>query len=80
MKTNNLILLLFSTLIISCTSNNYTMEDFAKVEKTDGIHYYIYSAINSSMEQAQKDNFKLFTVNVYTDDCVVVKELHKTIG
>ncbi|MDO8952792.1 MAG: hypothetical protein Q7U86_09220, partial [Draconibacterium sp.] len=62
MKTKNLILLLISALIISCTSNNYTMEDFPKVEKTDA-HYHIYSSQNNSMEQAQKDNFKLLAIN-----------------
>jgi hypothetical protein len=78
MKTNFLILFLFSVGIISCNkkSNFYTMEDFAKVEKTDA-HYHIYSAQNNSMEQAQTDNFNLLTVNVYSGDCAMVKELQK---
>jgi hypothetical protein len=52
------------------------MDDFAKVEKTDA-HYHIYSAVNNSMEQAQTDNFNLLTVNVYSGDCAMVKELQK---
>ena len=76
MNTKNLILPLFASLIISCTSNNYTMEDFAKVNKTDA-HYHIYSAKNNSMEQAQKDNFKLLAINTFSDNCERVHEVQK---
>jgi hypothetical protein len=76
MKTKNLILPLFASIIISCSSNYYSMEDFPKVEKTDA-HYHIYSAQNNSMEQAQNDNFKLLTVNVYSGDCARVIDSQK---
>jgi predicted TIM-barrel fold metal-dependent hydrolase len=52
------------------------MEDFTNVEKIDA-HYHIYSAQNNSMEQAQKDNFKLITVNVYSGNCVRVLDMQK---
>ena len=67
MNTKNLILPLFASLIISCTSNNYKIEDFPKVEKTDA-HYHIYSSENNSFEQAQKDNFKLLAINTFSDN------------
>ena len=76
MKTKNLILLFLSALILSCTSNYYTMEDFAKVEKTDA-HYHIYSAQNNSIEQAQKDNFKLLAINTFSDNCERVAEVQQ---
>ncbi|HSM47832.1 MAG TPA: amidohydrolase family protein [Draconibacterium sp.] len=76
MKTKNLIPLFFAALILSCTSNYYTMEDFAKVEKTDA-HYHIYSVQNNSIEQAQKDNFKLLAINTFSEDCERVTDVQK---
>ncbi|HSO86119.1 MAG TPA: amidohydrolase family protein [Draconibacterium sp.] len=76
MNASNLILLLFSVLLISCTSNNYTMEDFTKIKKTDA-HYHIYSSDNNSMEQAQKDNFRLLAINTFSDNCERVADVQK---
>jgi hypothetical protein len=76
MKTKNLIPLFFAALILSCTSNHYTMEDFAKVKKTDA-HYHIYSVQNNSIEQAQKDNFKLLAINTFSEDCERVTDVQK---
>jgi predicted TIM-barrel fold metal-dependent hydrolase len=76
MKTKNLIPLFFAALILSCTSNYYTMEDFAKVEKTDA-HYHIYSVQNNSIEQAKKDNFKLLAINTFSEDCERVTDVQK---
>lgn len=76
MKTKNLILLFFVSLLISCSSNYYSMEDFPKVEKIDA-HYHIYSAVNNSMEQAQKDNFKILAINTFSEDCERVADVHK---
>jgi predicted TIM-barrel fold metal-dependent hydrolase len=67
MKAKNLILILFSSIFVSCT-NFYSIEDFAKVKKTDA-HYHIYSAENNSIEQAKKDNFKLIAINTFSDKC-----------
>ncbi len=55
----------------SCSNNHYTMGDFSHVEKIDA-HFHIYTTQNSSLEQAEKDNFKLLTVNVYSGDCPLV--------
>lgn len=74
MKTKNLILSLFIPLMISCSNNFYSMEDFPKVEKTDA-HYHIYSAENNSMEQAKKDNFKLLAINTFSDNCERVADV-----
>lgn len=76
MKTKILISILFPMTFISCSNNFYTMEDFPKVEKIDA-HYHIYSAENNSMEQAQKDNFKLLAINVFTDGCEQVAEVQE---
>lgn len=47
---------------VSCQNKNYySVDDFSKVEKIDS-HYHIYTENNSSVEQAQKDNFKLLIV------------------
>ena len=76
MKTKNLILPLFFALAISCTNNYYAMEDFQKVEKIDA-HYHIYSDENNTMEQAQKDNFKILAINTYSDKCERVYDIQK---
>lgn len=52
------------------------MEDFPLVEKIDA-HYHIYTAENNSVEQAQKDNFKLFAINTYSGGCERVVEDHQ---
>ena len=67
MKTNILLISLFAILFASC-SNYYSIEDFPSVEKTDA-HFHIYTAEGVSLEQAKKDNFKLFSVNVYHGNC-----------
>ena len=73
MKINKLLLFFFVILFASC-NNFYSVEDFPSVEKTDA-HFHIYSAEGVSLEQAKKDNFKLFSVNVYHGNCedVIVK-------
>ncbi len=75
MKTKNLILSVLPILFVSC-SNYYSMDDFPKVEKIDA-HYHIYSAQNNSMEQAQKDNFKLLAINTFSDNCERVADVQK---
>lgn len=76
MKTIFLFAVLFSLFFISCESKFYSMEDFPKVEKTDA-HYHIYTSQNSSLEQAQKDNFKLFAINTFSGGCERVAESHQ---
>ncbi len=72
MKTNILLISIFAFLFTSC-SNYYSMEDFSTVEKIDA-HYHIYTSESISLEQAEKDNFKLFSVNVYSGDCEKIIE------
>ncbi len=54
-------------LLISC-NNNYTLNDFTKVKKTDA-HFHIYTAKSTALEQAKTDNFRLMSVNVYNGNC-----------
>ena len=67
-------ILLFYVFLISCESY-YSMDDFASVEKIDA-HYHIYSEENSSLEQAQKDNFKLLSINTFSGGCDRVVDAH----
>ena len=76
MRTKNLIFPLFTLFVMSCSSDYYSKDDFPKVEKTDA-HYHIYSAENNSMEQAQKDNFKILAINTYSDKCERVYDIQK---
>ena len=65
----------YYSVLISCSNNFYSMDDFPNVEKIDA-HYHIYSAENNSMEQAKKDNFKLLAINTYLRHCERVAEVH----
>jgi predicted TIM-barrel fold metal-dependent hydrolase len=78
MKTNNLILLLFVLVLCSC-NNYYSIEDFASVEKIDA-HYHIYSPKSISMEQAEKDNFKLLSINTNSGTCERVVIAHNWLN
>ena len=76
MKTINILLFVVALFNFSCTNKQfYTMDDFAKVLKTDA-HYHVYSAENSSVEQAQKDNFKLLAINTFSEVCEQVQSVH----
>ena len=74
MKAKNLIFPLFIFFVISCSSDYYSKDDFLKVGKIDA-HYHIYSAENNSIEQAQKDNFKLLAINTFSDNCERVTQI-----
>lgn len=76
MKDKNLILVLFTFFVVSCSSDYYSKDDFLKVGKTDA-HYHIYSTENNSIEQAQKDNFKLLAINTFSDNCERVTDVQK---
>jgi hypothetical protein len=52
------------------------MEDFPEVEKIDA-HYHIYNSESISMEQAQKDNFRLLSINTHSGSCERVVEAHQ---
>ncbi len=76
MKTNLFFLILISITVFACQNNDYySMDDFPKVEKIDA-HYHIYTDTQHSMEQAQKDNFKFFAINTYSDGCERVADAH----
>lgn len=72
----NLLFLLSVFTLFSCKNNFYTMEDFPGVEKIDA-HFHIYTAENNSVEQAQKDGFKLFAINTYSGGCERVVDAHQ---
>lgn len=78
MKIHYSLLLVMAFAIISCQNNYYTMDDFSKVEKIDA-HYHIYSSTENSLEQAQKDNFKLLNINTYTSGCERAVEAHQLL-
>jgi predicted TIM-barrel fold metal-dependent hydrolase len=63
-------------LLFSCESKYYTSEDFAAVEKIDA-HYHIYTTESISMEQAEKDNFKLLSINTFSGPCERVVDAHQ---
>jgi predicted TIM-barrel fold metal-dependent hydrolase len=75
MKTCSFILMILTFALLSCQNNYYSMDDFGNVEKIDA-HYHIYTDKNVSLEQAQKDNFKLFAINTYSGGCERVVEAH----
>lgn len=76
MKTISILLFVVTLFNFSCTNKQfYTMDDFAKVPKTDA-HYHVYSAENSSVEQAQKDNFRLLAINTFSEGCEQVQSVH----
>ncbi|HPF50182.1 MAG TPA: amidohydrolase family protein [Draconibacterium sp.] len=60
----------------SCKNQYYSVDDFSSVEKIDA-HFHIYTDSNNSVEQAQKDNFKLFTINTFSGTCDRVVEDHQ---
>lgn len=69
MKTIRVLLVFVVFYSFSCTNNQfYTMDDFAKVPKTDA-HYHVYSDGNGSLEQAQNDNFSLLAINTFSEGC-----------
>jgi hypothetical protein len=68
MKILYFTLFLISILFLSCKNEFYTMEDFASVEKIDA-HYHIYSDASISMEQTEKDNFKLLAISTSSEGC-----------
>lgn len=68
MKKNVFVVLALVFSLFSCESEFYTMEDFASVEKIDA-HYHVYTTESISMEQAQKDNFKLLSINTHSGPC-----------
>ncbi len=65
--------------LVSCRQNSsYSMDDFANVEKIDA-HYHIYSPQENSVEQAQKDNFRLININTYSGGCERVVDAHQNL-
>ena len=68
------IVLIFT--LFSCRNDYYSMNDFKNVEKIDA-HYHIYTDSNNSVEQARKDNFKLFAINTFSGGCDRVTEDHQ---
>lgn len=75
MKTYSLSPAILVLALFSCQNNYYSINDFGNVEKIDA-HYHIYTNKNVSLEQAQKDNFKLFAINTYSGGCDRVVEAH----
>jgi len=66
----------FAFVFVSCNNQYYTTNDFLAVEKTDA-HFHIYTDSNHSVEQAQKDNFKLLAINTFSGSCDRVINDHR---
>lgn len=69
-------LLLSAVLLLAACAKpaeNYTMEDFAKVEKIDA-HVHAHADHPAFLEQALADNFRLFTINVDYPDFPPIEE------
>jgi len=60
-------------LMTSCSSGNFTMDDFQRVKKIDA-HVHINASDAAFIEAAQADNFRLLTVNVDYPDFPPVAE------
>ena len=79
MRTQLLSLTIIALVFISCQKNKYyTLEYFSKVEKIDS-HYHIYTDEENSVEQAQKDNFRLLNINTFSGGCERVVEAHQSL-
>ena len=50
-------------ILVSCSSDYYSIEDFKKVKKID-THMHLNAEQLALAQQAEEDNFKLLTVNV----------------
>ena len=61
---------------IGCQSNQYTMEDFSKIEKID-VHVHANADNSAFIDQAIADNFKLFTMAVDYPDFPPVEVQHQ---
>ncbi len=59
-------------LVMSCSSDYYSEKDFYEVPKIDA-HFHFNTTRDAVIIQAEKDNFKLLTINVNTGDCNNVK-------
>jgi predicted TIM-barrel fold metal-dependent hydrolase len=75
MKIYSFFLVILTVALFSCKNNYYSIDDFKNVEKVDA-HYHIYTDKNTSVEQAQEDNFKLFAINTFSGGCERVVEAH----
>lgn len=75
MKIKILLLATFSSILVSC-GNYYSINDFTSVEKIDA-HYHVYTTESISMEQAQKDNFKILAINTHSGACERVIDAHQ---
>ncbi len=73
MKTNSLLLYLFTLLLISCNNNYYSVEDFQSVLKIDS-HVHIGTDDGVFEEQAADDNFLLITLNVDHGDSANIRK------
>lgn len=62
-------------LVSSCSGKYYSVEDFGSVPKIDA-HYHISSVRNMSLEQAEKDNFRIFAINTNSEGCEIVEKVH----
>jgi hypothetical protein len=76
MKLKGLFCILAAVTVASCQNNFYSVNDFEKVPKTDA-HYHIYTDEENSVEQAQKDNFRLLSINTYSGGCERVVQAHQ---
>lgn len=75
MKVKIVLLFCLSIVFLSC-EKHYSLNDFYEVEKIDA-HYHVYTPKSISMEQAQKDNFKLLSINTNSGTCERVVEVHQ---
>jgi len=76
MKINSLFIFLVAISLFSCNDKYYSIDDFTQVEKIDA-HYHIYAGESISMDQAEKDNFKLLSINTNSGTCERVVDTHQ---
>ncbi|MBN1820876.1 MAG: amidohydrolase family protein [Prolixibacteraceae bacterium] len=68
MNAINTVFILISILFLYPENEYYSIADFQNVEKTDS-HFHIYSDKSYAVEAAIKDNFKLLSINTFSDGC-----------
>ncbi|MDX1285466.1 MAG: amidohydrolase family protein, partial [Draconibacterium sp.] len=78
MKINQFLIYISAIFLASC-GNYYSMDDYTSVDKIDA-HYHVYTTESISMEQAQKDNFKLLSINTHSGGCERVVEAHQWLS
>ena len=73
MKTNIVYITIIFFLLTGCTGKYYSEKDFGKIDKIDA-HMHLFANRTIFCDQAEKENFRLLTINVDLGDSSGIKE------